>query len=150
MINVTLRLSVTSPPTSNSSLIYYYLHAISACIIEHVAFVVVIRLSVSILCPPEVYYHGIDKFRRKMYLAHAFPELVKIVAIILQTWDKEASLLFFIGVLVHSLQFTSLVSICHQYSRDMLLIFVCGTLARLGCRILISSIHQVIALGILL
>lgn len=102
------------------------------------------------LCPYEVYYNGVDKFRRKMYLAYAFPEFVKLIAIILQTWDREASLLFFIGILVHSLQYTSLVSICHQYSRDMLLIFVCGALVRLGCRVLMSSIHQVLALGILL
>ena len=43
-----------------------------------------------------------------IYLAIAFPEMLKIIAILLHAFDSESSLLFLFGLLIISIQFTSL------------------------------------------
>ena len=87
----------------------------------------------------------------KLYTAFTLPEIGKIIAVILQTWDSSPIVLFTINILIISIQYSSARSIIVLFDSSknkFFTWFVCAVLIRLILRLSFYSVHNVVAMGI--
>mmetsp|Transcript_16238 Transcript_16238/g.24460 ORF Transcript_16238/g.24460 Transcript_16238/m.24460 type:complete len:237 (+) Transcript_16238:127-837(+) len=121
------------------------------CVVEHVAFIASIYIALWKSYIPSMHTALFNKFCRKLYLSLAFPEIGKLFAILLQTWDSESILLLFVGMLVISIQYHAYHTVCNQQTtRNLFVVFVCGLFVKIFVRIILHSDEEVKLLGVLL
>lgn len=87
------------------------------------------------------------KFKRKVYLALAFPEIFKVAAVLLQIFDNEPTLLFLIGLLIVSIQQISLESVTSISTHKLNLIIFVAVFLRFTIRSLFHHITDIWLLG---
>ena len=90
---------------------------------------------------------GGAKFERKIYVALAFPEIFKVAAILLQIFDDEPTLLLLIGLLIISIQLTSLESVTSIPPHKLNTIIFAAALLRFLVRCLFHNMQNVWLLG---
>ena len=91
---------------------------------------------------------GQTKFKRKVYVALAFPEIFKVAAVLLQIFDNEPSLLLLIGLLIISIQQTSLESVTSISTPKLNMIIFVAVSLRLLVRCFFYRFYDVWLLGI--
>lgn len=111
------------------------------CLLEHTAFVVAVFVS--------IWYFRL-KFHRLLYVSVALPELLKLCASLLQIFDNGSTILLIIGLLLISIQYTSLQSIINMPIQKGLIILVCATVLRILCRLQCHTLSDVELLGYIL
>jgi hypothetical protein len=84
---------------------------------------------------------------RTVYLALALPELGKILAILLETWDKEPALMVLIGLLVSSVQVLALYAATGDRTIWPAAAIITGIALQVALRSSIYTHDQVLALG---
>jgi len=109
--------------------------------LEHAVFVMTILVS--------LWYYRL-KFHRLLYVSIALPELLKVCASVLQIFDNGSTILFIIGLLLISIQYTSFQSIMNIPNQKGLIILLCGTMFRILCRLQCHTISDVKLLGFIL
>ena len=98
--------------------------------------------------PNSRHLFGQKKFKRKIYVALAFPEIFKVAAVLLQIFDNEPTLLFLIGLLILSIQQTSLGSVTSILTPKLNVIIFIAVLLRLLVRSCFHRIFDVWLLGV--
>ena len=91
--------------------------------------------------------NGGAKFERKIYVALAFPEIFKVAAVLLQIFDDEPTLLLLIGLLIISIQLTSLESVTSISPHKLNTIIFVAALLRFLVRCLFHNRQNVWLLG---
>ena len=91
--------------------------------------------------------NGGAKFERKIYVALAFPEIFKVAAVLLQIFDDEPTLLLLIGLLIISIQLTSLESVTSISPHKLNTIIFVAALLRFLVRCLFHKRQNVWLLG---
>lgn len=87
-------------------------HLLSSTLCEHGIFIGAVMVGLWLM--PNTRHlmtDGRNRFKRKIYVAVAFPEIFKVAAILLQIFDNEPTLLLMVGLLIISIQQTSLQSV---------------------------------------
>jgi sensor histidine kinase regulating citrate/malate metabolism len=92
--------------------------------------------------------NGPAKFKRKVYVALAFPEIFKVAAVLLQIFDNEPTLLLLIGLLILSMQQTSLESVTSTTTSKLNGIIVVAVLLRFVVRCFLHRFYDVWLLGL--
>lgn len=92
--------------------------------------------------------NGHSKFKRKIYVALAFPEIFKVAAVLLQIFDNEPTLLLLIGLLIISIQQTSLESVTSIPLHKLNMIIFFAALLRFFVRCLFHRFADVWLLGV--
>lgn len=78
-------------------------------LLEHLLLVLPVALMVIVRYKQQPLWQMLRSHRmRTVYLALALPELGKLLAILLETWDKEPATMLLIGLLVSSVQLLAL------------------------------------------
>jgi hypothetical protein len=93
-------------------------------------------------------------FYRKVYVALTFPELAKLVILLLQTWDGSPMLFLVAGGLCLAFQYVSLgVALAYfqqcKWSKGSLPVFLAAVVAKVAVRLFFHSPMEVIMLGII-
>ena len=122
-------------------------------LLEHICFCAAIYMYVS----GQFYRYNIPissemNVRTKFYMSIVFPEIGKLIALILQTWDPSPILLFVIASVIISVQYSSLKSVLSVYVPDksrFSLWVVLAILLRLMCRLCFYSPVNVFAMGVI-
>jgi hypothetical protein len=87
--------------------------------------------------------HWTQKQFKVICIALLFPELGKISAFLLQTWDNEPMLLFFIGIMVLSIQMSALrVMLPHEKPTFIIIAFCCAFSVRQLIRITAKPLYD--------
>ena len=92
--------------------------------------------------------NGQTKFKRKVYLALAFPEIFKVAAVLLQIFDNEPTLLVLIGLLIISIQQISLESVTSISTHKLNMIIFASVGLRLLVRCFFHRFFDVWLLGV--
>lgn len=93
-------------------------------------------------------------FYRKIYLALTFPELAKLVTLLLQTWDSSPVLFLVAGGLCLAFQYTSLCAAVSYFQQQRgatgcSLAFVVAVLVKVAVRMFFHSPLELVMLGII-
>ena len=124
------------------------LHLIISSILEHIVLVSIIALGLWMTPNTRLIMNTQKQFKRKLYVAIAFPEIFKVAAVLLHIFDTEPTLYFFIGLLIISIQLTSLQSIISMPSRRLTLIVISAVFVRLLVRCSFHRLSDVWKLGV--
>jgi hypothetical protein len=92
--------------------------------------------------------NGQTKFKRKVYVALAFPEIFKVAAVLLQIFDDEPTLLLLIGLLITSIQHTSLESVTSISTSKLNTIMLFAVFLRFFVRCIFHRLHDAWLLGV--
>lgn len=92
--------------------------------------------------------NGKTKFKRKVYVALAFPEIFKVAAVLLQIFDDEPTLLLLIGLLIISIQQISLDSVTSISTHKLNTIIFFAVTLRFLVRCFFHRLSDVWLLGI--
>jgi len=101
------------------------------------------------------YEGGQSKFMRKLYFAVTFPEYLKLLAIFLQFFESELPqqrmmMMLCFGMLLASIQLTSLQSLLNQTSSRIILSVLLGSCVRLVIKLALFNISDASMLGLLM
>lgn len=89
-----------------------------------------------------------NKFKRKVYVALAFPEIFKFAAVLLQIFDTDPKLLLLIGLLIISIQHKSLQSVVNLSIVRLNLVIVAAVLLRFLVRCIFHRLSDIWLLGL--
>lgn len=96
-------------------------------------------------------------FHRKIYLALSFPEMAKLVTLLLQTWDSSPTLFLVAGVLCLLFQYTSLCVALSYFRQKQtpsysggLALFLVAVLAKVAVRASFHSPRELLGLGVIM
>ena len=89
-----------------------------------------------------------NKFKRKVYVAMAFPETFKFAAVLLQIFDTDPKLLLLIGLLIVSIQHKSLQSIVNLPVVRLNVIIVSAVLLRFLVRCAFHRLTDIWLMGV--
>jgi hypothetical protein len=89
-----------------------------------------------------------NKFKRKVYVALAFPEIFKFAAVLLQIFDTDPKLLLLIGLLIVSIQHKSLQSVVNLPIVRLNLVIVAAVLLRFLVRCIFHRLSDIWLLGL--
>jgi hypothetical protein len=92
-------------------------------------------------------------FHRKIYTALTFPEMGKLVTLLLQTWDSSPVLFLVAGVLCLAFQYNSFCVAMSYFQQKRATgcaaVFVVAVLAKVAMRLFFNSPHESLLIGIL-
>lgn len=117
----------------------------------HLDFLLLLRPNVlGLWCLPNSrnLMNGQTKFKRKVYVALAFPEIFKVAAVLLQIFDDEPTLLLLIGLLITSIQHTSLESVTSISTSKLNTIMLLAVFLRFFVRCVFHRLHDAWLLGV--
>ena len=170
LVNVILRMVAVEEWNSDHLEEYSFLYPvylIAACVTEHAAFIgtvffVLWRLKMFVplftnSSPADSSTSNVaisKDFHRKLYISLAFPEIFKLVVLLLQTWDPSPVVSLMAGFLCLSIQITSFsvaMSFFLQRKRSSEFVFIvlAGVVGKLCARICFHSLKEILLLGII-
>ena len=89
-------------------------------------------------------------FNKRLYHALAYPELGKAFVAFLQVWDPEQVMPLLYGILMLSVQHTSLGCVSADKANSVFKAFAAAIILRFLCRLYFHSLFYTLALGIIL
>ncbi len=127
------------------------LHVCAASVLEHVSFMAATALSLyCVQGTRSLVFSRQNKLRYKIYLYLALPELLKLLLVVLQIFDSEASLLILVGLLLLSVQHTALESLLGTASQRHLVLGGCvAVLVRVAVKRCFYSTYDVYLSGVI-
>ena len=169
LVNLMLKMMVVKhlPGHVESFSFFYPLYLLTASIIEHLVFVGTVffmlwRRQICIPCTGEAPslrvvetdYVITKDFNRKIYVALTFPEIAKLIPLLLQTWESSPMLLMFAGVLTLAFQYNSLwVAISYFKQKNVTgsaPVFLVAVLAKMITKLFFHSPLEFYMLGIII
>jgi hypothetical protein len=93
---------------------------------------------------------GLMETLKRLYIAAAFPETIKVVAIVMQLFDVEPTLLLLMGMLMLSIQVISLQSVFNIAYAPLLLSVTLATAFRVLVRVFTYSGIDIWTMGVFL
>lgn len=156
IINTFLKLFTIFEPSRNSWDVFLRVsELIISCLVEHLAFVVPIFLLIYFRDSTLFANSGYIKYWRKLYFSIAFPEFFKVIAIILQIFCSEVSLLILFGILLILIQCQSLQIFTNVQSsmlsvRIFLFVIVAACFKLLIRLICCENWHDTVSLGVIM
>ena len=118
LVNVVVKLSVLGITEGTEISLKLVGDAVLSSVLEHIVFVSTVVFIQWKWLTPSMSASSHSKFVRKVYLSLALPDISKLVAIALQTWDPGQNLLFSIGLLVTSIQYNAFSTVIHHSFPD--------------------------------
>lgn len=94
-------------------------------------------------------------FYRKIYIALTFPEMAKLVTLLLKTWDSSPVLFFVAGGLCLAFQYTSLCAALSYFQQRRIsgsgcaTVFAMAVLVKVAVRLFFHSPLELVMLGII-
>lgn len=159
-----MKLTILIP--KNYYQVYEILQVCLSVIIEHIIFISTIFILLKLTVLSNLFTSNSYKLLVLLYLSLTLPELFKLIAIILQTWDTDPFLLFLVSILIISIQYHAFSIILLNYYSNlpsfnrMILsyfswkVILCFTLSYvmklIFRRLVYYNIHDIYYLGILL
>ena len=153
---------------------FYPIYLLAVTFAEHLAFVGTVFLLLRqwqpcVICPTQCATpstttvestgstnHSIvitKHFNRKVYLALTFPEMAKMITLLLQTWDSSPMLFFVTGGLCLVFQYNSFIVAMSYFQQQKAsgctAIFISAVLAKILTRLFFHSTAELLMLGII-
>lgn len=119
---------------------------LASTIIEHIAFITCILMSVLSL---RRNFAGDESMLRQLYISISFPEVGKVPILLLLTWDNGVDLLLLLGLLTASIQHLSLQAVSRASSIQLATTLCFAIAIRITCRLLFFSIKDVYMIGMM-
>jgi hypothetical protein len=124
-------------------------HLLASTLCEHGAFVCAVMAGLWLMPNTRhLMLDGRNRFKRKIYVAVAFPEIFKIAAVLLQIFDNEPTLLLMVGLLIISIQQTSLQSVTNLPLYRLNYIILSAVGVRFLMRVLFHKLSDVWMMGL--
>jgi len=126
------------------------LHLVISSIVEHGVLLAAVMTGLWLIPNTRHLMDGKNnKFKRKVYVALAVPEIFKFAAILVQIFDTDPKLLLLIGLLIVSIQHKSLQSVVNLPIVRLNLITIAAVLLRFLVRCLFHRLDDIAIISIL-
>ena len=125
------------------------LHAASCSVLEQASLLASVAIGLTINPLTKHYVSRHCKIKSKLYLSLIFPEVIRCVAIILQIFDPEPSLLLLIACLIFSIQSMSFRALVHVNKKQYIIAVVLALLSRVFVKYFFYSTSDIGKLGCL-